>query len=510
MFAQVLHHIQGQFLYVRLNHHPPPHRQELGQFIHQGRLQHPAFLVALFKPGIWKLNRHLLQRVGRAPAFHQGLKGEIGVAKHQMEVSEAQFLLAPLGLLHEGFANFEAEEIPLRLKPRHLHGKDAPGAANVDVQGPLRLGKRLIPVRQGNGNLVFFTEWINVLTHPNNRHRPTYLIKLQFSIMPQPPLELSSSPGSSVPGLTTDLVNSPDAKPPASVAAPPPLQPGDRLVVVAPSGALRELDALRQGLDLWRSWGFELEVPAAVGGHWGYLAGRDEERQQAWMEALVNPDYRAILCARGGYGGARVLEQGPWPEAIHPKWLVGFSDITSLLWGGLGRGLMGLHGPLLTTLASEPEWSQQRLRALLMGQAVPALRGLGWGGGRVTGTLLPANLTVATHLLGTPYEPNLDGAILALEDVTEAPYRIDRMLTHWRMMGRLKGVKGIALGRFSRCEPADNVPSFTVEEVLRDRLGDLGIPIVSGLPFGHDGDNAALPVGVSAHLNGDQGTLAIL
>jgi muramoyltetrapeptide carboxypeptidase len=117
---------------------------------------------------------------------------------------------------------------------------------------------------------------------------------------------------------------------------------------------------------------------------------------------------------------------------------------------------------------------------------------------------------VATHLLGTSHEPDLRGAILAFEDVTEAPYRIDRMLTHWRMAGKLAGVSGIALGRFSRCEPSEGVPSFTVAAVLRDRLGDLGIPVVSDLPFGHDGANAALPLGALARLDGDRGTLDIL
>ncbi|MEB3267525.1 MAG: LD-carboxypeptidase, partial [Leptolyngbya sp.] len=93
--------------------------------------------------------------------------------------------------------------------------------------------------------------------------------------------------------------------------------------------------------------------------------------------------------------------------------------------------------------------------------------------------------------------------ILALEDVTEAPYRLDRMLTHWRMAGKLQQVAGIAIGRFSRCEPTNNSPSFTAMEVLQERLGDLGIPIVADLPFGHDGENAALPVGVMATLDGD-------
>lgn len=343
--------------------------------------------------------------------------------------------------------------------------------------------------------------------------------------MPQPPSEMVQPPQI---GAIADPADAPLPPIPSSPVVPlqpddalatgmpptpiypPPLQPGDRLAVLAPSGALREMDSFKRGLDLWRSWGFEVDVPSAVGQRWGYLAGRDEDRRQAWIDALTNPDYKAILCARGGYGGARVLEQWQWPDPLPPKWLVGFSDITSLLWGLARRGIVGIHGPLMTTLSTEPDWSQQRLKDMLMGQPVPSIRGLGWGGGRVTGMLLPANLTVATHLLGTPHEPNLDGVILALEDVTEAPYRIDRILTHWRMMGKLNGVKGIALGRFSRCEPPDNVPSFTVEEVLRDRLGDLDIPIVSDLPFGHDGDNAALPVGAIGHLNGDQGTLAIL
>jgi len=135
--------------------------------------------------------------------------------------------------------------------------------------------------------------------------------------------------------------------------------------------------------------------------------------------------------------------------------------------------------------------------------------GEGWGGGVVSGKLFPANLTVATHLLETPLQPYLYGAILALEDVTEAPYRIDRMLTHWRLCGAFKQVKGIALGRFSRCEAPVGSNSWTIEEVLRDRLGDLGLPVVSGLSFGHDGENAALPVGCWAELDGDKGSLCL-
>ncbi|MGG6241097.1 S66 peptidase family protein [Nodosilinea sp. AN01ver1] len=296
----------------------------------------------------------------------------------------------------------------------------------------------------------------------------------------------------------------------SSLRHPPPLRGGDRLRVIAPSGALRELERFNQGVEVWRSWGFTVDVSPGISDQWGYLAGSDVNRRQQLAQALADSTYRGILCARGGYGGTRLLEGWQWPKALTPKWLIGFSDVTSLLWSLGQQGIAGIHGPLLTTLAAEPEWSQQRLKQAVMGYPLPALHGQGWGNGQALGRLWPANLTVATHLLGTPHQPDLSGAILAFEDVTEAPYRIDRMLTHWRMAGLFTGVKGIALGRFSRCEPPENVPSFAVADVLRDRLGDLGIPVVAELPFGHDGSNAALPVGAMARLDGDAGSLEIL
>ncbi|MBD2315163.1 LD-carboxypeptidase [Desertifilum sp. FACHB-1129] len=289
---------------------------------------------------------------------------------------------------------------------------------------------------------------------------------------------------------------------------PTPLKPGDKLCMIAPSGALREFEAFQRGVEIWRKRGYVIEPNPTVDKRWGYLAGTDEHRREQLTEALRDRTCRGILCVRGGYGGARLLENWVWPESS-PKWLIGFSDITSLLWRFYQAGVSGVHGPVLTTLAAEPEWSLARLFDWVEGRSLEPLQGEGWGGGEVQGTLIPANLTVATHLLGTPVQPNFQGAILALEDVTEAPYRIDRQLTQWRMCGAFEGVKGIALGRFSRCESPEGIPSFTIEEVLRDRLSDLGIPIVSDLPFGHDGVNAALPVGVCATLNGDTGSLTL-
>lgn len=290
--------------------------------------------------------------------------------------------------------------------------------------------------------------------------------------------------------------------------SPPPLQPGDELHVVTPSGALKELTAFQAGVAIWQAQGYQVNAPPGFDARSGYLAGNDEHRRQQLLAALKNPHCRGILCARGGFGGTRLLEKWQWPE-VEPKWLIGFSDITSLLWSLSAQGIAGIHGPLLTTLGREPEWSRQRLFDWVAGKEIGELQGTSWVNGRVTGRLMPANLTVATHLLGTRHEPPLQGIILAIEDVTEAPYRIDRMLTYWRMLGKFDQITGVAIGRFSRCEPPEQVPSFQVAEVLRDRLCDLGVPVVAELPFGHDGVNAALPVGVLTTLDADRGTLTV-
>ncbi|MDG2990904.1 LD-carboxypeptidase [Candidatus Synechococcus calcipolaris G9] len=287
---------------------------------------------------------------------------------------------------------------------------------------------------------------------------------------------------------------------------PAPLQPGDRLGVVFPSGRLRDREPFLAGLQCWRDHGYKIAADDTWHRGWGYLAGSDGDRRQALLDALTNSEIKGILCGRGGFGATRLLEDWAWP-ALAGKWLIGFSDITALLWSYVQEGVAGVHGPVLTTLAAEPPWSRDRLFHLVQGKSLDPLDGQGWGGGIVTGQLLPGNLAVATHLIHTRHCPDLTGAILAFEDVGEAPYRLDRMLTQWRQTGLLSQVAGIALGRFSRCQVEPSVPSFTAEEVLGDRLADLGLPIVSGLPFGHEGVNAALPVGIMATLDGDRGQL---
>ena len=291
-------------------------------------------------------------------------------------------------------------------------------------------------------------------------------------------------------------------KPLAHPAAP--LVRGDAAATVAPSSALKTDQHLLEGLAVLREWGLEPLEQNVAGRSWGYLAGRDTERQ-----ADLEQRAPLLACARGGWGAARLLEQ---PMAWSEGWLLGFSDITALLWARLAAGYDGnVHGPLLTTLASEPPWSRERLRRLLFGEPLSDLNGQAGGGAQASGPLLVANLTVASHLLGSCWMPDLSGAILIFEDVGEEPYRIDRMLTHWRLCGELQKIAGIGFGRFSGCD-GDEADSkgFSLEEVLMERTADLDIPRVFDLPVGHVQGNAALPLGRMASLDGDRGQLRLL
>ncbi len=291
---------------------------------------------------------------------------------------------------------------------------------------------------------------------------------------------------------------------------PRPLQAGDRVQLAAASSALQgdAISRLEAGIAVLERWGLEVEPHRNLQRHWGYYAGTDHER----LEDL-QPNAPLVACMRGGWGSARLLER---PLAEEEHWLLGFSDVTSLLWARQAAGLPGgIHGPMVTTLGAEPEWSQERLRALLFGEALPPLQGTVWNPGQAEGPCLAGNLTVATHLLGTPHLPDLSGAILLFEDIGEAPYRIDRMLSHWRLSGALQQIAGLGFGSFSDCEgdeddARDPQHSFGLQAVLQERCGDLGIPVIADLPFGHRCGNAAIPIGRRARLDGERGQLLLL
>lgn len=237
----------------------------------------------------------------------------------------------------------------------------------------------------------------------------------------------------------------------------------------------------------------------------GFLAGDDAARLADLEAALGDPNVRAIVAARGGYGATRVL---PALDVARVRasaaWLVGFSDVTALhaLWAR--AGLCSLHAPNLCSLHEASPSLQAAWLSLLEGASPAALTGLETVcSGRAEGRLFGGNLTVLCALLGTPYFPPLEGTVLALEDVGERPYRIDRMLTALLCSGVLTGVRAIVLGEFSECPPgADGV---TAHDVLTERLGALGIPLVARAPFGHVAENTPLLFGAVASVDADAG-----
>jgi muramoyltetrapeptide carboxypeptidase len=259
-----------------------------------------------------------------------------------------------------------------------------------------------------------------------------------------------------------------------------------------------------RGVDGWTAlyarWGWQLDTPPATLNRWNYFAGTDGERSQLLQRLWSDEHYAGLVCVGGGWGAQRVLEAGlRLPEV--PRWFVGFSDNCALQMAQLAAGAGGgIHG-----------WRGERVRQLLSGEPVAPLQGQGWARGRASGALVVTNLTVATHLVGTPWLPDLNGVILVIEDTGEAPYRIDRLLTHWRTAGLLQRLAGLGLGRFDWTSDGDVLPGdLTIEEVLRDRCGDLGIPVVGRLPVGHGRPNKALPQGRRAELDGSGGSLTLL
>ena len=285
----------------------------------------------------------------------------------------------------------------------------------------------------------------------------------------------------------------------------PPLRKGARLRAINPGTWIEPDKAFDALIDRCAAEDWTLEIPPSVTEQWRYFSGRDQERAGELARAWTDPSIDAVISLGGGWGSARVLEAGfEFPR--RPKWSLGFSDSCSLLLAQWAAGLPGaIHG---STSGPEDQW--QRTVDLLKGRPVAPLDGRGLVQGIGEGPLVVTNLTVGTHLIGTPWMPSLDGAIVVFEDVGEAPYRVDRMLTQWRSAGLLDKLAGVACGRFSWMENDILPGDFSMEEVLENRLGGLGVPLVVNLPIGHGLPNQALPLGQRARLDGRRGRLSLL
>jgi muramoyltetrapeptide carboxypeptidase len=299
--------------------------------------------------------------------------------------------------------------------------------------------------------------------------------------------------------------------------------------MVAPSAAPNDPERIRFAIDTVESLGFKVKPAAHLFDREGYLAGSDAARADDLNAMFADDGVDAIWCVRGGYGASRILPALDYALIQRkPKALIGYSDITALHMAiHRHAGLVSFHGPV--AFRAFTPYSLGELKRVLwapqapvrLGGPPPFPRAEGWldGENRVTtlvpgrarGRLLGGNLCLMSHLCGTPYFPDLRGAILFLEDVEEAYYRIDRMLTQLWLSGALAGVAGVAFGKFTNCNPSQFfLQNRPLEDILAERCRALGVPAISGMMVGHIEDQTTLPVGCLAELDADAGTLTLL
>jgi muramoyltetrapeptide carboxypeptidase len=316
------------------------------------------------------------------------------------------------------------------------------------------------------------------------------------------------------------------SEPSPKVSKPARLEPGMTIGVVAPAGGGWDSQDIAVAIETVESLGYQVKEGQFLRSRNQYLAGTDEQRAADVNDMFRDPQVDGIFCLRGGYGTMRILPYIDYQSIRdNPKVITGFSDITGLLNAIYARtGLVTFHGPVAHQTYSDYTLREFRkvmvhpTAPLVIGEAPPFETAPGrvqsenritkLVGGTARGRLIGGNLSLISRLIGTPYEPDFRGNILILEDVREEPYRIDRMLTHMWLAGRLEQLSGVAIGKFSKAESDSN--TFSVEEVLMQRFQPLGIPAIQGLMIGHVRDRTVTPIGVSAELDADAGTLKLL
>ena len=288
----------------------------------------------------------------------------------------------------------------------------------------------------------------------------------------------------------------------------PALRRGDVVRIIAPASPF-ERSRFDKGVAELKAMGFEPKWRDDVFSSDGYLAGNDERRAAELTEAFEDREARGVVCARGGYGTPRLLARLDFQRLLKsPKVLVGYSDITALLLAFTNSGLVTFHGPMSTGHMATHGLTVDDRSSLTrtVGEARPAGR-IGLGNTIVAGTaegpLIGGNLALLAAMVGTPWMPSLDGAILFVEDVGEKAFRLDRMLTQLILAGLTKKLAGIALGRFAGCTNPGGKKS--AEEVVAEIAASVGVPCVEDLPFGHDGENRTIPLGVRGRISGTKG-----
>lgn len=314
---------------------------------------------------------------------------------------------------------------------------------------------------------------------------------------------------------------------PETIVRPPRLKPGDEIGIVAPASATFQtidVDIARESLE---ALGLKVKIGAHVLARHGYLAGGDKDRAADINGFFADDSIKAVVPIRGGWGSSRVLPHLDYDTIRrNPKVVVGYSDITALHNAIHAKtGLVTFHGP--NGMGRWDSWSLDYFkRVLFAGEAVTLSNLVKLSDrnaltptehrmqtitpGTARGRLLGGNLTVLTAILGSPYVPSFEGAILFLEDVGEDLYRVDRMFTQLKLAGVLDVIRGFIFGTCAECGPGEGFASLTLEEIFADHIKPLGIPAWFGAMIGHQTPQWTVPIGIEAEVDAPKGTITLL
>ena len=303
------------------------------------------------------------------------------------------------------------------------------------------------------------------------------------------------------------------------------LVPGDTIMFVAPAGEVVQQDVDRARMRL-EGMGFVVRVDDQITRQRGYLAGTDEQRAEEFMRAFRDRDVHAVFAFTGGFGTTRILDRLDFDViAANPKIMIGFSDITGLHLAFAARtGMVTFHAPNVDSGIGKPgdlnEYSRRSFWQQILaseysakgftydtpdGSPIKSLRP-----GVSAGPLIGGNLSLVAALMGTPYEIQTAGKIVFLEDVHEAPYRVDRMLCQLKLAGKLDHVAGIILGQFTDASDSPGKDTLTMEQVFEDYFGAADYPVVTGFPAGHHQFNATLPMGARVEVDSNRRLVRVL
>jgi muramoyltetrapeptide carboxypeptidase len=311
-----------------------------------------------------------------------------------------------------------------------------------------------------------------------------------------------------------------------SVIKPKRLKPGDTIGLVAPGSYISESE-LKDSIKNLEDLGFKVVYTEKILLQNGYFSGTDEQRAEDLTYMFNRNDVAGIVCTRGGYGCARILPLLDYDVIEeNPKILIGYSDVTALNYGIFRKtGLITFHGPV--SISTFNEFSVNNFKKTLMnpsdeivfensnsGEDENPYGVVSIGRGKKQGRLVGGNLSIAVSLIGTEYDVDFDDTIIYLEEIGEEPYRIDRMLTQMIQAEKFEDANGIAMGIFRKCEPKIKDPSFSksfsLMDVLKDRLSNLKIPVVYGMSFGHIKDKFTIPFGIEAELDSEKQSITLM